>query len=39
MLKFNEIVIDIQKDLQINEDNKEKLLNIYYQKKKDDYEV
>jgi hypothetical protein len=39
MLKFNEVVIDIQKDSKVKEDVKEKQLNIYYQKKKDDYEV
>jgi hypothetical protein len=37
MLKFNDVVIHISKTNDINnEDKKEKQLNLYYQKKKDD---
>jgi len=39
MLKFNDVVIDINKDVSIKEDKKEKELNLYYQKKKDEFSV
>jgi len=39
MLKFNEIVIDVNNTIENKNEKKEKELNIYYQKKKDNYEV
>jgi hypothetical protein len=39
MLKFNDVVIDVKKDMDMKEDKKEQQMNLYYQKKRDAYEV
>lgn len=39
MIRFNDVVINVNKDTSKFDEKKEKLLNVYYQKKKDEYEV